>query len=127
MAYVGGEGSYLPIAVVSIYTNVRIENLDSVGYLVSAGEERGRHTEAELLRGFEIDCQQNFGCLLDGQVTWLGATENLIDVLRPARVGPTFILAVDERKSDPWSKPCFEYPNENYARGSLDFFVCAAA
>ena len=39
----------------SIYTNVRIENLDSVGYLVSAGEERGRHTEAELLRGFEID------------------------------------------------------------------------
>ena len=41
MAYVGGEDSYLPIAVVSIYTNVRIQNLDSVGYLVSAGEARG--------------------------------------------------------------------------------------
>ena len=78
-----------------------MQNLDSLGYLVGAGEERGRHAEAEHLRGFEIDCHQNFGCLLDGQLTWLGATENPTDVLRPARVGPTFILAVDEQKSDP--------------------------
>ena len=85
----------------SIHTDVRLQNLDSLGYLISVGEKRGRHAEAELFRGFEIDCQQNFGCLFDGQVTWLGATENLIGVLRPARVGPTFILAVDEQKSDP--------------------------
>jgi hypothetical protein len=82
-------------------TNVRVQNLDSLGYLVSVGEERGRHAEAEHLRGFEIDCRQNFGCLLDGQLTWLGATENFIDLLGPAHVGPTFILAVDELKSDP--------------------------
>ena len=52
-----GQSPYAPIAIVSIYTNVRKQELDSLGYLVSAGEERGRHAEAELLRGFEIDCQ----------------------------------------------------------------------
>jgi len=50
-----GQSPYVPIAVVSIYTDVRIQQLDSLGYLVSAGEERGRHAEAELLRGFEIE------------------------------------------------------------------------
>jgi hypothetical protein len=52
-----GNHPYVPIAIVSIYTNVRKQELDSLDYLVRAGEERGRHAEAELLRGFEIDCQ----------------------------------------------------------------------
>src|SRR5262249_9067397 len=44
-----------------------------------------RDCEANRLSRLEVDCQLEFGCLLDGKVTWLGATQYLIDVIHGAQ------------------------------------------
>src|SRR5262245_17364512 len=49
-------------------------------HLVGAGEQRWRHSDAERLRGLEIDCQLVLGRRLYRQVGWLLALENAIDV-----------------------------------------------
>src|SRR5947209_5431933 len=48
--------------------------------LVGAGEDRGRHGQAERLGGLEIDHQLENGRLLDRQVGGLRAREDLSDV-----------------------------------------------
>src|SRR5262249_19142209 len=53
-------------------------------YLVGAGEQRLRQGEARRLCGREINDEIEFGRLLDWQVAWLGATQNLIDVVAGA-------------------------------------------
>ena len=49
-------------------------------HLVGAGEQRGRHGEAERFGRFHIDHQLEFGRLLNGQIGGLGALEDLVDV-----------------------------------------------
>ena len=46
----------------------------------SARTSRGRHGEAECFGSLEIDNQLKFRRVLNWQIGWLGAFENLIDV-----------------------------------------------
>ena len=66
--YPGWEGASRP------NTANRPASLDD---LVGAGEDRWRHGEAERLRGLEVDHQLEFRRLLDRQIGWLGAVEDL--------------------------------------------------
>src|SRR5918998_4243664 len=61
----------------------------SFDHLVSAGEERSRHVEAERLGSLEIDEQLNFRCLLDREIRRIGARKD------PAGMDPTLIAPVN--------------------------------
>src|SRR6266581_903418 len=52
----------------------------SLEHLVRSQEERLRDREPERLGGLEVDDELKFCCLLDRQVGWFGALQNLIDV-----------------------------------------------
>src|SRR5215472_12030721 len=51
----------------------------SFDHLVSAGEQRRRHFQAERLCSRQIDDEIEFGRLLDRKVGWLRPTQNLVD------------------------------------------------
>src|SRR5438067_8632340 len=68
-------------------------SVTSLNDLVGAGEERLRHGQAELFRGLQVNNQLECRRLLDRQIGWLGATEDLSDV------NPK--LAIDERDARP--------------------------
>src|SRR5216684_213219 len=53
-------------------------------HLVSAGEQRGRDSEAECFGSLEIDDQLEFGRLLDRQIGRFCASEDLVHVTRGA-------------------------------------------
>src|SRR5262245_51168038 len=53
-----------------------------IGQLIRSGKHRCRNFEAKRLRGFEVDDQLKFSWLLDRQVSWLGALQNLIHKVR---------------------------------------------
>ena len=61
----------------------------SFDHLVSAGEERSRHVEAERLGSLEIDEQLNFRCLLDREIRRIGARKD------PAGMDPTLIAPIN--------------------------------
>src|SRR6516164_2753996 len=48
--------------------------------LVGAGEDRWRDRQAGLLRCLQVDHQLEFGRLLDRQVSWTFAPQDLVDV-----------------------------------------------
>jgi hypothetical protein len=50
----------------------------SFDHVVGLGKQRGRHGEAERIRGLEIDDEFELGRLLDREVSRLGAPEDLI-------------------------------------------------
>jgi hypothetical protein len=52
----------------------------SFDYLVGAGENSGRHGDAERFRGLDVDDHSVFGRLLDRQVSRLFPLENFVDV-----------------------------------------------
>src|SRR5258708_9805765 len=58
----------------------RIAHPPSLDHLVGAGEERGRHGEAEGLRGLEIDHELEARRLFDWQIARIGALQNFVHV-----------------------------------------------
>src|SRR5262249_30440918 len=54
----------------------------SVDHLVRPQQQRGRDREAERLGGLHVDDEIKFRGLLDGQVSGLGALEDLVNVGR---------------------------------------------
>jgi hypothetical protein len=55
-------------------------------HFVGAGEQHGRHGDAELLCRLEIDYQLELGGLFDRQVGWLCTLENLVDEARSTAI-----------------------------------------
>src|SRR5438876_9137397 len=60
-------------------TNHR-QPLSSYDHLVRAQDQRLRYQEPEGPRGFEVDDEIQFRGLLDRQIAWLGAFEDLVNV-----------------------------------------------
>src|SRR5215471_7769868 len=60
------------------------ERNDLLDHLVSAGQERQRHSETKAPRCLKIDCKLDFGRLLHRQIRRLFAPQNTIDVGRRA-------------------------------------------
>src|SRR5215208_7072549 len=58
----------------------------SVDHLVSASEERGWDLDVDCARARHVDDQFVLRRLLNGELGWLSALENLVDVLRRARI-----------------------------------------
>src|SRR5215475_7860203 len=75
--------------------------LTLIGQLICAGKHRCRNFEAKRLRGFEVDDQLKFGWLLDRQVSWLGALQNLVHEVRSVAV------AVGKQRSIAHQTSCF--------------------
>src|SRR5262245_604526 len=55
----------------------------SVDHLIRPQQQRRRDGEVERFSGLEVDHQLELGGLLDREVTWLGAPQNLVDIDRP--------------------------------------------
>src|SRR5215472_5914940 len=57
-------------------------NYLSFDHLVSTGEKRGWHSEAQRLRGFDVDNQLEAASLYDRQIPRPGTLQNAIDIVR---------------------------------------------
>jgi hypothetical protein len=57
---------------------------NSFDHLVGAGEQCGRHGEAERLRGDQVDHKLELGRLFDREVTRLCSAQNLVDIVAGA-------------------------------------------
>src|SRR6516165_3094560 len=72
--------------------------------LIGSHEQLVRHGEAESLGGFEIDHQVEFRRLLDRQVAWLCAFENLVDEGCSTMVEFGNVLAVAHQPAGAYSR-----------------------
>src|SRR6266581_4638572 len=63
-----------------------MERRASFDHLVGAGEQRRRYLQPNCSRGLEIDHEFELCGLLNGQVSRLGALQNLVDVRRGTSV-----------------------------------------
>src|SRR5262245_48072193 len=66
----------------------------SFNHLVGPYHQGQRHFEAERLGGSQIDDEFDLRCLLDWQVSWLFALENLPDIETPHAKGVYLVSAV---------------------------------
>jgi hypothetical protein len=74
------------VRFVPIATNAPQQIASLFDHLVGAGKQHRRHGEAECLRGLEVDDHLELGRLLNRQITWLFALENLVNVGRCAAI-----------------------------------------
>ena len=65
----------------------------SFDHLVGAGKQRGRHSEAQRLRGRKIDDKVELGRLFDGGFARICPAENLIDEVGGAAPHVRLIVA----------------------------------
>src|SRR3954447_441447 len=92
-----------PVRLTSVYPQKNMRPVRSISKrcqqlfdnLVGSGEERWRHSEAECLRGLQVDHQLEFGRLQDRQIAWLGTFENAasIDADLAKHIGDTWSVA----------------------------------
>src|SRR2546427_7569768 len=51
-----------------------------IDHLIRPQQHRLRNRETESLRGLEVDYQFKLRRVLDGEITWAGSSENLVDI-----------------------------------------------
>src|SRR6267378_8330309 len=71
----------------------------SFEYLVGAGQQRGRHGEAQLLCCLQIDRQREFSRELDWQVTGDGTVQYLVHKIRGTMIAPAQIDPVADQSA----------------------------
>jgi hypothetical protein len=68
-----------------------------------------------------VDCQLQFGCLLDGKFAWLGAAQYFVDVLRCARDALVNILAIGDEKTALCQAMSFTNGEDQIAQRELNY------
>src|SRR4029079_9155869 len=61
--------------------NRQMTTVSSLDHLVGAGEQRGRNLDFERGCGGQVEYEIELGWLLDWQIAWLRATQDLIEIL----------------------------------------------
>ena len=67
----------------------------SFNHLVSAGEQRGRHVEAERFRSLKVDCQFELRWLLNGKIARLRTAQNLVNQIGRLRASVSRQVCLD--------------------------------
>src|SRR5262249_43779043 len=79
-------------------------------YLVGAHQERLGHVQTNHLGGLEIDDKLEFGWLLNRQIRWFGALQNLVRVASPTPEQVRQAGAVRQQPTSQYDFSCREHP-----------------
>jgi hypothetical protein len=85
---------------VPIATDAPQQTATLFDHVVGAGEQRGRHREAERLGGGQVDHEIELGRLLDRDIGRLGPAQNLVDI-----VGGADTMQLRARRCRPGLEP----------------------
>src|SRR5262249_6102568 len=85
-------------------------------HLVGSHEQLIGHSETERLRGLEIDDKLEFGRLFDGQIAWIGALKNPVDVACGAAKHVTVVRSITDQAASLGKCPIGRHRMQSHSR-----------